>query len=166
MLLIYFQKNNFADSNVIDRNSCVMKKVVVWSLFLVLALSCTKDNEEIIPNVRFSATVELSLLPDISHFIVKPGGLNPIVGINGITVYRVSSDQYNAFDLMCPHEHDKPGYFFTEVEDKGSGYMVCPECGTKFEVISEFGGVVEGPSKWPLKRYQTILSGTTLRIWN
>lgn len=139
----------------------------IWIIGLLFCLACSKDNVELIPNVRFNAEIDLDAPQYIGKnpFIVKPGGFNRVVGVQGVVVWRVSSYQYNAFDLMCTHQHKSPGFFYTEMAEN-NGYMICPECGSQFEIISEYGSVVEGPAQRPLKKYQTSVNGSILRIWN
>ncbi|MBI9063373.1 MAG: Rieske (2Fe-2S) protein [Marinilabiliaceae bacterium] len=145
-----------------------MRKTVWTSLILVLILSCNSDSEDIIPNVRFTATINLDD-PEYSGriiFIVKRDGLNPRVGVNGVAVYRFSNLEYYAFDLMCTHEHETSGYFFVEQMEKDDFTLKCPECGSEFRINNEYGSVMKGPAAWPLKKYKTSVSGNYLRIWN
>jgi len=145
-----------------------MRKIWFFGLLMISALACNKDNVEIIPNVRFSAEINLDAPQYIGQnpFIVKSGGLNQYVGVDGVVVFGISPEEYYAFDLMCTHRHEKPGYFFTEMTEKGSVTMECPECGSQFSIAAEYGSVIKGPAEWALKRYQTDLRGSTLRIWN
>jgi len=151
-----------------DLKKDAMWKTVWTSLMLVLMMSCKSDSEDIIPNVRFSAQINLDD-PEYSGwstFIVKPDGLNPRIGVNGVAVYRFSDQAYYAFDLMCTHEHETPGYFFVEQMDRGDFTFECPECGSQFIVATEDGSVIKGPANWPLVKYKTSVSGNYLRIWN
>ena len=151
-----------------DLKQNAMWKTVWTSLMLVLMVSCKGDSEDIIPNVRFSAQINLDD-PEYSGwstFIVKPDGLNPRVGINGVAVFRFSDLEYYAFDLMCTHEHETAGYFFVERKEKDDFTMKCPECGSEFLISTEYGSVLKGPAAWPLKKYKTSVSGNYLRIWN
>ncbi len=145
-----------------------MWKLVVASVMLVLAGSCKNDSLDIIPNVRFTAQINLDD-PEYSGsntFIVEPDGLNLRIGINGVAVFRSSPEEYYAFDLMCTHVHEKSGYFFVERMDKEDFTLKCPECGSEFLIITEYGSVTKGPATWPLKKYKTSVSGYFLRIWN
>ncbi len=145
-----------------------MKKLVAFLTISIIALSCNKDSVEIIPNVRFTAEINLDnpQYKGSNPFLVMPGGTNNYVGIKGVVVFSVTSSEYYAFDLMCTHQHEKTGYFYVEIVKPGDVVLRCPECGSKFNVAAEYGGVVEGPAKWPLKRYQTSVSNNILRIWN
>ncbi|MBK3517475.1 Rieske (2Fe-2S) protein [Carboxylicivirga marina] len=145
-----------------------MKKLITLLLIPFFTLACQKDSVEIIPNIRFTAEINLDN-PQYSGsnpFIVMPGGTNRYVGINGVVVFEVTPTEFYAFDLMCTHQHDKTGSFFVEEVNKGDVVLKCPECGSEFNVAAEYGSIVKGPAKWPLKRYQTSVSGSILRIWN
>ncbi|TRX72273.1 Rieske (2Fe-2S) protein [Carboxylicivirga sp. M1479] len=144
-----------------------MKKPIY--LFIVfISLSCSKDSVEIIPNIKFNASINLDnpQYAGSNPFIIRPGGTNRYVGINGVVVFEVSSSEFYAFDLMCTHQHEKTGAFFVDFDNIGDVVLVCPECQSEFNVAAEYGSIIKGPAKWPLKRYQTSVSGNTLRIWN
>ncbi len=144
-----------------------MKKIAII-LITFLTFSCSKDSVDIIPNVRFTAEINLDN-PQYSGsnpFIVKPSSTNKYVGVNGVVVFELTPTEFYAFDLMCTHQHEKTGAFFAEVVNQGDVILACPECGSEFNVAAEYGSVIKGPAKWPLKRYQTSVSGSILRIWN
>ncbi|MBR8536585.1 Rieske 2Fe-2S domain-containing protein [Carboxylicivirga sediminis] len=145
-----------------------MKKLLTLLSICILTLSCQKDSVEIIPNVRFTAEINLDN-PQYSGsnpFIVLPGGTNQHVGIKGVVVYELSRSDYYAFDLMCTHQHEKTTPYFVQIVKPGDIVLKCPECGSEYNVAVEYGSVVKGPAKWPLKRYQTSVSNNILRIWN
>ncbi len=145
-----------------------MKKLVIISIISIIALSCNKDSADIIPNVRFTAEINLDnpQYKGSNPFIILPNGQNPHVGIKGVVVFSVTSSDYYAFDLMCTHQHEKTGYFYVEIVKPGDVVLKCPECGSEFNVAAEYGAVIKGPAKWPLKRYQTSINNNILRIWN
>ena len=144
-----------------------MNKVWLLIIIVVVSTSCKKDSTDIIPNVRFTAEINLDnpQYTGKNPFIIKPDFSNRIVGINGVVVFEVSPTQFYAFDLMCTHEHDT-GQYFVEIVKAGDIVLICPECHSEFNVAAEYGSIVKGPAKWPLKRYQTAVTGSTLRIWN
>ncbi|MCU4174730.1 hypothetical protein [Carboxylicivirga sp. N1Y90] len=145
-----------------------MRRIIGFAFLVFISFACNKDNDEIIPEVRFSAEVDLDnpQYNGKNPFIVRPGGLNRIVGINGVVVFGVTNSEFYAFDLLCTHEHEKAGFFYVEMTEPGSIVMKCPECESEFSVAAEYGSVIQGPAKWALKRYQTDVRGSTLRIWN
>lgn len=145
-----------------------MKKLLTIIFISIIAVSCEKDNVEIIPNIRFNAEIYLDN-PQYSGknpFIIRPGGLNPRVGVNGVVVYKISMTEYYAFDLMCTHEHENPGLYFVDITKDGGPMVTCPECQSEFLISTPNGAIISGPAKWALKPYQTSVSNNILRIWN
>lgn len=145
----------------------------MWRFITVVVLcltlfACKDDTENIIPDVSFSARINLDdpEYAGSNTFIVRPGGLNPRVGINGVVVYRLSMDEYYAFDLMCTHDHENKGYFYVERIPDEDFIVRCPECGSEFLIATEYGSVTEGPATWSLKAYKTSVKGNYLHIWN
>lgn len=145
-----------------------MKRYLILLLLPLLTTNCSKDSSDIIPNVRFTAEINLDN-PQYSGknpFFVLPGGTNRYVGVNGVVVFEVTPTEFYAFDLMCTHQHDNGNRFYVEEINQGDVVLRCPECGSEFNIAAEYGSVVTGPAKWPLKRYQTSVTGNILRIWN
>ena len=138
----------------------VMKFFIAIFLCTILLFGC-KTNEDIIPNVSFSGQI---YIPTISGnpTIVKYDLNQKRLGVNGVVIYRVAPDEYYAFDLMCPNE--KSFDCFVKILDGAT--CQCPCCKTMYLIVTDPGSVVEGPSKWPLKSYQTYISGDYLTIYN
>jgi nitrite reductase/ring-hydroxylating ferredoxin subunit len=134
-------------------------------MFFGLCVGCHADREELIPNVSFQVTIDLSDPSYVDNaFIVVKDITGRRAGINGVVVYRLSSDTYYAFDLMCPH--DKKVSCLVEISDDVTCECSC--CASQFFIGSEYGDVIKGPAVWPLKRYQTAVTGggSRLSIWN
>ena len=146
-----------------------MKSLGLMVLVLSMTLSCKKDSLDIIPNVRFNAEINLDS-PQYSGsnpFIIRPNGVNRYIGVKGVVVWETGLDKFYAFDLMCTHRHDNGAVYLVEIVKAGDVILECPACHSKFNVAVEYGSVTEGPAQWPLKRYQTSVSGNNvLRIWN
>ncbi len=142
---------------------------LIFNILIVLLISnsCSENSEEIIPNIRFSASLDyINTDPEYTQenpFIVSRDSYGNIVGIAGVVIFKVTSDEYYAFDLMCPHE--KSISSLVNIEEKDIN-CVCPTCGSRFSIANEYGGILEGPSKWSLKKYNTEVRGQTLHIWN
>jgi len=145
-----------------------MKKLISILLVLCIAYACKNDSEEIIPNVRFNAEINLDNPQYMGKtpFFVMPGGVHRYVGVNGVVVWDNGGMDFYAFDLMCTHKHEDGRMHFVEIKTDGNPILKCPECGSEFLVAAEYGDIVKGPAKWPLKRYQTSITGNMLRIWN
>ncbi len=143
-----------------------MKRFGLIVLVLCLALSCKKDKYPV-PNVAVNVSVYLDLPREgINPFIIKPGGsYGKYVGVNGIVIYELSSEEYYAYDLMCTYEHDNASPYFINIVKDGDPNLECPRCHSKFNVIAR-GAVIEGPAQLPLKPYQTYVRNNVLHITN
>ena len=143
-----------------------MKKTLI-SLVLFLGLqACTPIYPPGVPRVP----VDISLYvfdPDfvdlqaVGGYALIPGGSR------GILIYRVSIDQFNAYELHCPSNHtgdcgrvslESNGFYLTDTDCPGNA------CGSRFYIIT--GGVESGPSQYPLVRYKTTFDGSLLRIFD
>ncbi len=133
-------------------------------IILLMAPGCKKEssqNQNEIPIVA----VSISLNPNSTEYIE----LNPVNGwvyltggYRGIIVYRLSLNDFVAFDRACPYDWDANN---TRIALDSSHVMAqCPTCKSKFLLID--GSVYSGPSKYPLKQYQTSYNGNVLYIYN
>nr|WP_321407475.1 Rieske 2Fe-2S domain-containing protein [uncultured Carboxylicivirga sp.] len=144
-----------------------MRKFWIVGIMLLISIACNNDRYNPIPNISFYGTINLEL-PQYNYtsFVVKYAG-NVKLGHNGVVVLKLSNSNYDisAFDLMCPHDHDAPGYFYTELETNGDLEVVCPQCNSHFNLAAN-GSPTEGPAQFTLRQYQTNLNGNYLTISN
>ncbi|NPA36684.1 MAG: Rieske (2Fe-2S) protein [Chlorobi bacterium] len=139
-----------------------------FSAFALIVLFSTCDNSyknDIIPNVSFYVKIYLDDPKYADNtFIVTTDNAGNRAGINGVVVYRLSSDTYYAFDLMCPNE--KQVSCLVTIENDVT--CRCPCCNSEFLIGTPYGDVISGDAPWPLKAYKTRVSGggTLLEIWN
>ncbi len=143
-----------------------MRKFRLISIILLTFFACKKDTYNPIPNIHFSDTINLDL-PQYNHtsFIVLRGQNGQIFGHQGVVVLKLSNYDIYAFDLMCPHKHNAPGYYFTKLKNNGDIEVICPECDSHFNLAAS-GSPTEGPAQHQLKQYQTSLNGSILTIRN
>lgn len=142
-----------------------MRKSIIGTLLAMglLWLAGCANQEEIIPNVSFNASVYLADPAFTTNpFVVKYDVSRQRIGVYGVVIYRLSPTEYYVFDLMCPY--DKRNSCLVGVEDGAS--CRCPCCQSLFIVATPDGGIAEGPSKWPLKTYNCMVTGDYLKIWN
>ncbi len=129
--------------------------------------SCKEESEEIIPNVRFTTQIDfINIDPAYTQsnpFIVNRDTYGRTIGTAGVAIFMLTADEYYAFDIMCPYEKSMSS--LVELEEDGIN-CICPTCGSVFSIANEYGGVLEGPSKWPLKKYNTEVRNGNLHIWN
>ena len=81
-------------------------------------------------------------------------------GFQGVVVYRIGEWEFAAFDRACPYDWDHEDSWIW-VEDNGI-ILRCERCGSQFNILD--GGVVSGPSRFPLRRYYTKFDGMRLRV--
>ncbi|MCT4588561.1 MAG: Rieske 2Fe-2S domain-containing protein [Carboxylicivirga sp.] len=144
-----------------------MKKVAIWIIATVICFACNKDSNNIIPNVSFTATV--NIVPQYSGkslFMIMPGSTNRIVGVNGVVVWNNGGDQFYAFDRMCTHKHDDGRVYFVEKIEDGNPIVRCPQCKSEFLVATEYGDIIKDPAIYPLKPYATTYRNGQLTIRN
>ncbi len=142
-----------------------MKRFLYIAVILLLFTTCN-NREEIIPNVSFFVSVNLDdpLYSTKNTFIIVRDVTGNRAGINGIVVYRLTNDTFYAFDLMCTNEK-RPGCM---VSIKDDITCKCSCCESEFLIATPYGDILSGDAPWPLKAYQTSVTGggTILNIWN
>lgn len=80
----------------------------------------------------------------------------------GIIVYRLSQDEFMAYERICPYD---PDIINARVEVEHSGVTAIDSlCGSRF--ILTDGQPFKGPATLPLKQYRTAYDGNTLHIFN
>ena len=140
----------------------------VW-IFVILVTAtgllfqgCDKDREHPVPYVR--VTVSFNVL---HHNLSAPGlsaqfsrhDLGGSAGYQGIIVYRLSNDEFRAYDRACPCN---PHNCIVSIEEDNPVLAFAPECESRF--ILTDGSVVEGPSRFPLREYRTSFDPHTNRL--
>lgn len=154
---------------MIYRKPIFQVPVLIWGICLTACLcfwGCGNQNPGNIPNVPVDITLNIfdpsfQDLQGVGGYAFIPGGSR------GIVVYRVSIDQFNAYERHCTYDADNP---CGKVSLDESGVMLvdddCNEegCGSKFNIID--GSVIQGPALYPLLQYNTYFDGVVLRIYN
>ncbi len=141
-------------------------KIFFFVLLLMLTISCDK-NENPIPVVRFNVTIDLNL-PDYNkdNFTLTRVGTQK-VGVSGVLIKRgIGSDgsvQFFAFERYCPHDQSLT---CSVAFDDDFATATCSCCESQFLVATQDGDIINGPSKYPLKTYQTRLVNNLLTIYN
>ena len=129
---------------------------------LILSGGCTKEQpHDTIPNVAVDLYLDINSTLYVQLATVG-GWLYLTGGYKGILVYRVSADEFVAYDRACPYDpfEDKARLQM----DLGNLTVVDTFCTSKFVIID--GSVLEGPATVPLKRYFTTFDGNILHIYN
>ncbi len=136
--------------------------VILFLLAAVFFHSCDKDREHPVPHVHVN--IDLNIInynlnsPGLSHqFAQNEGGR--IFGYRGIIVYRLSTDEFRAFDRACPCN---PHQCTVSIDPENRVTATDACCGSRFLLID--GSVMEGDAGFPLKPYRTFFNPSTNRL--
>lgn len=118
-----------------------------------IATSCSSDN---------STSPSPAPAPSGVDFIldVSTGSLTTNGGFlvtKGIVVARTNSGTYIAVSASCTHEGTNVNY------NASGNNFICPNHGAQF---SSTGTVTQGPANTNLKKYNTTLTGNSLRVFS
>jgi nitrite reductase/ring-hydroxylating ferredoxin subunit len=133
-------------------------------LFLLLLLinplaSCRKDKQS--PVITY-INVNISLYPNTLDYLPVSGWYYVSGGYRGLIVYRMTTDEFMAYERTCPYDPDNAS---ARVQVESSGITaVDSTCGSRF-VLTD-GTPIKGPSGYPLQQYRTSYDGNQLRIFN
>ena len=152
-------------------------------LVLAVFFGCENKYKSPVPDVPVEISLNMltynptfgSVLNDTMIF-VRPRTYPPFtIGYAGVLVVvgydENLSNRFFSYDLCCPYEADPNVRVYTGMhllypEKYKEGYAVCPKCGSEFYITDGWGRVSKGPSKHPLKRYQTDYINNYLIVRN
>ena len=157
-----------------------MRKLLGFGLLTLagIALACSDTIEMRIPvrpvNLELDLTYQDKALNAIQGWKIyrqkDVDQAGEYTGFGGVLVYHglntTGSDSFYAFDAACPYEASSS---VTIEVDESAVYGVCPQCGSKFELLNVIGNPVEGPAaqeRFQLKHYQTERVSNILHIYN
>lgn len=150
-----------------------LSKILLIALSLLIFVTCTKKKEEIIPNTYVNFTIRLddpkfTDLHAIGNSIIitseYAGRSSAGYDYNGIIVYRFSEDEFYAFDRTCPFNIDKS--ISVTTENASDPIAKCLECSSEYVLPSLAFPTEKGPSRVPLKQYNTNFDGVTISVYN
>ena len=117
---------------------------------LVLSFLACNGSKNKIPYVNVDITLNLDN-PEFADLSVPGGYVYITGGFNGIVVYRISRDEFKAYERACPYD---PGCGRVVVV-ADSSYLIDKDCcGSKFSLPYD-GVVLKGPADQPLREYKT-----------
>ncbi len=132
---------------------------VFMSGLMFILPSCNDDNNNIIPYVPFSFSVNLNIVNDLN----VPGNsvFFPNAGYGGVIIYCELPGSYYAFDATCTYE------ISTTCRAVNEGVLAtCPCCESQFILISG-AYPSRGPAEMPLKQYHvSVVNDFTVRVYN
>jgi len=138
-------------------------------LLLTLPEGCTEEMEDVVPDVPVNVILQLihyNLLPASSLIVTNQMVAATSLGYdnNGLVIYR-DINAFYAYDRTCPYHVEKsiPVELYANTM-----YAECPECRSRFQLWFNGFPTDSGPSKYPLKQYQTTYypNSNTLHIYN
>lgn len=141
-----------------------MKNLILIGICLLLVSSnCTKNNNNIIPNIPFDITIDINL-PSYIELTGVGGWAYVNGGSRGIIVYRRSIDEFIAFDRHSPA--DPEGTCFLPLFPDENNFLVLKDtCNNA--TFSLYDGSPMTNSEYGLRQYATQFNGSNLlRIYN
>ncbi len=141
------------------------KKYTQIVLLLILILgtpfSCRDKDENLIPYVTVDFTIDIlstfyTELTSVGGYVYLTGGYK------GILIYRLSMEEFLAYDRCCSYEPREP---CERIQMEPSGLtMIDSCCGSRFIILD--GTPIEGPATRMLRQYRTMFDGRYLRVYN
>lgn len=137
---------------------------LIYPILTILLTSCEDQVRDEFPRKNFMGYFDLND-PRYSGtvFTANTDMEGDRVGISGIIVYSISSDEYYAFERMCPHETQPSCKVHVDPEEDAET-AECECCGSRFLINSEHGDLIEGKATRGLKRYRTAFDPQTRRL--
>ncbi len=112
--------------------------------------SCSSKSDPAPTNFNF--TLDLSL-PENAALTNTGGSLSK----NGVIVARLSATAFAAVSIACTHEGTSVTY------QSAQQNFFCPNHGSKFD---KSGSVLNGPASKALQKYNTELTGNSLKVFS
>ena len=139
---------------------------------LAFFLTCTEEYNNPVPSLRVYIEVDLTfrdkeLQANAAYKIFTSKNTvsgKEVTGYAGVLVTHSIFGEYKAFDLACPNEVRRDAT--VEIDEEYNA--VCKVCGSKYEVILNYGSgaCIEGPSKYALRPYRTESRNKMLIVRN
>lgn len=112
--------------------------------------ACSSEADPTPANVDFTLDLSSSQYSALNNV----GGS---VASNGIIIVRLNSSKFTALSRACTHQGTAINYRSSQND------FLCPNHGARF---STTGSVLEGPARTALRKYNTELTGTSLRVFS
>ncbi len=116
-------------------------------LFVAACAGSCKKTAQGPSSVNFTIDVSTGNLATNGGFLVQ----------NGVVVARTSSGSFIAVAATCTHQGGTLNY------SSGSNQFVCPLHGA---IFSSTGAAVSGPTSTAVQKYNTTLTGNSLRVYS
>lgn len=129
------------------------------ALVLLISGGC-RDRQSEIPYVQVNLTLNINE-PQFFDLSVPTGYAYVIGGSQGIIVYRLNESEFVALERHSPHE---PGER-CQVIVKEDGVIIEDPCSGSQWLIND-GSIVNGPTSFALRQYETSFNPPFLYIFN
>ena len=126
---------------------------------LAVCAGCTLEscaNNNAVPSAPTNVDFTLDLTASQNAALLVTGGYLYHGGLI-VVCLNASTKVYDAVSQACTHEGT------TVVYQAGSNQFYCASHGSRFNTA---GGVVSGPAPSALQKYNTTLTGTSLRVFS
>lgn len=139
-------------------NSRLLKYLPAILVFFFV-VSCRKDKQK--PEIPY-VVVNIQLYPNTLDYISVSGWVYVTGGYRGLIVYRMTDNDFMAYERTCPYDPDKD---CARVEVESSNITAVDSCCGSQYILTD-GSPIRGPSGYSLQQYQTSYDGNQLRIFN
>jgi nitrite reductase/ring-hydroxylating ferredoxin subunit len=139
-------------------NFRLLKKILALIVFFSI-VSCRKDNQK--PEIPY-VVVNIQLYPNSLDYIPVSGWVYVSGGYRGLIVYRMTDNEFMAYERTCPYDPDKD---CARVEVESSDITAVDSCCGSQYILTD-GSPIRGPSGYSLQQYRTSYDGNQLRIFN
>lgn len=136
-------------------------KHLSFLVLIILFSNCNKDSNRNIPFVPVNIVMQTTD-PQFIGLNAVNSWIYLVGGSRGIIVFKVSNEQFRAFDRHCTFQPENSCALVSVETNNITGLDDC--CGSRFLITD--GSVLNGPAVVPLKEYNTSFDGVTLRIFN
>lgn len=130
-------------------------------LMVFFSVTSCRDSDEVVPFVQVDVALNLNL-PIYSDLNAVGNSINISGGSLGIIVYRLSNDEFKAFDRHCTF--NVPSNCRLDLDNSNIQVEDNECCGSVFSIID--GTVQSGDAFVPLKEYQTSFFNNIVTITN
>lgn len=133
-----------------------------WILFLVITISVwgCRDRQSEIPFVQVNLSLNLNE-PQFFDLSVPTGYAYVIGGSQGIIIYRLNAEEFVALERHSPYE---PGERCQVIVNE-DGVIVEDPCSGSQWLIND-GSIVNGPTPFALRQYETSYNPPFLYVFN
>lgn len=135
-------------------------RLAALALGLSLLGACSETDSPVLPAGSVACTLELDdgrfrplLSPASIVLVTEAPRATDRIGRAGLAIVHapLGLGSYYAYDLACPYE----GWQLSRLRLQDQ-QLVCPQCGSHYELYSGLGRPTSGPARSPLGRYRVL----------